>query len=122
MPHSVFEKVERWAMQGSSGPDLYEVFNQVEYLADKRFHEYHPTTGPHPDFRQRLRDWLNNTRDEGDQKILLQLVPFLFFIGLADFNSLYRAAFRGPIARWLIEKVPLSLIDQRLNEQLRDSV
>ncbi len=122
MPHSVFQKIHRWAMEDITGQRFYEAFSQIEFHAERRFGEYQPTAAPHPDFWARLRDWLNSAPDEADQKILLELVWYIFFIGSADFNTLYRAAYSGPIMRWLIDSVGLSILDPDLNKLLPKAV
>jgi hypothetical protein len=110
MPHTVFERVKRWALEADAfGAKAYEIFNEVEYYADRRFHEYHPTLGPRPEFRLRLRDWLNSAPDESDQKKLLELLHHIFFAGIADFNALYHTAYRGNITRWLVDEAQLDL-------------
>lgn len=121
MPHSIFERVTRWAME-NDGHRLYEIFNQIEYHADRRYYEYHPTVGPHPDFRLRLRDWLNSATEEAAQKALFEFVPHVFFVGSSDFNTLYRSAFNGAITRWVIDLLNLSILDPGLDKKLAKAI
>jgi hypothetical protein len=100
------------------GPQAYEIFNEIEYHAEKRFHEYHPTFGPRPEFFVRLRDWLDSAVDEEDQKKLLQLVCHIFFAGIADFNALYRAAYQGPVKRWLVDQENLDITSDTLSTSI----
>ncbi len=123
MLETLFEKVRRWARDPTKvGDHFLNVWDQIEYLANKRFHEYHPTVGPYPDFRTRLKYWINNTSDEAYQKILFELVPRIFFVGSFEFNALYRAAFNGPILRWLVEVLNVQLSPSTLNNDISKAI
>jgi len=122
MPHTLTERVIRWSMDMDADADFLYILDQIHYLADKRFHEYQPTFGAHPGFMIRLRDWLNNLRSEGDQKLLLRLVPNLFFLNSTDFWALYRAIFRDQILRWLIECEGIQFPDPDLRSKLSRSI
>src|SRR5690242_8558098 len=98
MPHTVAERAYRWGLDATAKADFLSLLAQIDYLAEKRFYEYHPTISPrHLEFLTRLRDWLDSASKEEDQQTLFRLVPHIFFVGSREFNSLYRAAFNGPI-------------------------
>jgi hypothetical protein len=122
MPHTIAERARRWGMDVDAEADFISIFNRIDYLAERRFNEYQPTVGAHLDFRFRLRDWLNNVPSELDQKILFQLVPQIFFVGNGEFLASCRAAYRGPIMRWLIEQENLRFPSATLASDLERAV
>lgn len=122
MPHTIAEKVRRWALEDSPIVDFHQVQQRIEYFADTRYYEYLPTVGPHPDFRMRLRDWLHTVTSEDDQKTLFRLVPELFFITGREYAALYRAAFRGPMTTWFIDTLNLSFGSADLDAALARAV
>lgn len=76
-------------------------------------------------FINRLEAWLGNeTLGPEDIKVLLQLVPQLQFVDREDMLSLYRAAFSGPIARWIMDEAGLDfgLNRERLGAALAEGV
>ncbi|MFA5844554.1 MAG: hypothetical protein WC971_06965 [Coriobacteriia bacterium] len=121
MPYeSLQDRVSRWSEgQDQQGPTAHSTLEQVRFLADYRFCEYLPAVGPPaPPFTTRLRHWLDCV-DDDRQRLLLALVPELMFASFRDFVSLYRAAFRGPVSRWLLEQCePFSLDDEDLAERI----
>lgn len=122
MAYDISEKVQKWSLERQViEVDFNDIHATIEDLALKRFHQYVPTTGPHPDFRTRLANWLEQVTEK-DQKVLFQLVPEIFFIGRDEFNSLYRSAFRGPITTWLIDECNLNFLAADFMVQLNRAV
>lgn len=120
---SVAQRLNKWSMSAIDGDEFISLHSRIEYLADKLFSEYQPTSAPpHREFMTRLRDWLDCAADESDQKTMIRMVPQVFFVGTKEFNSLYRSALNGPIARWLIERLNLNLLDLDLNEKLDEAI
>lgn len=115
MPHTVAERARRWSRElrdpdGSELPDYIEIHGSIHYLAEKLYAQYVPTQGAtHRGFPFRLRDWLDSAVTEDDQKVLFRTVPRVFFVGRAEFDSLYKTAFNGPVARWLLDLLGLGL-------------
>jgi hypothetical protein len=102
----VIERVRRWDRAVESAPrsiSYVRLFDRISYLQRMLFSSYEPTKAAGSLFIDRLRDWLDNL-PEDDQKTLLQLVPKIFFIGPEEQGALCRAAFRGPVIRWLIDQ------------------
>ncbi len=110
--------------RGTAGEvDYEEVLEQINYLADVLYCEYEPAkTAGTKNFGDRLLDWLNGVDDPASQKLLFRLVPELFFVGQDAMDSLYQAAFHGPIARWLIDRLPGALDDPTLPNRLQEAV
>jgi hypothetical protein len=54
-----------------------------------------------------LDKWLNKRLSSDEQKLLFRLVPNIFFVGPSEMDSLYRVAYNGPIARWLVDELGL---------------
>ena len=79
-----------------------ELLREIQFLADERFWQYTPARLRH--FNVRLLAWLHNRDYSVDElRSLLELVPAIQFVDRDDMASLYRAAFRGPIGRWIAD-------------------
>jgi hypothetical protein len=125
MPHTVSARVRKWARELRE-PDKGELPNYVaihafiDYLSRSLYSQYVPTTGAeYPDFAARLRDWLDSASDEADQKVLLQTVPMIFFVGREEMESLYRSAYNASIARWLLKELQVPLHDRNAQAKIR---
>jgi len=101
MPDELDSRIERWDRTALTGTPYADLLRLVEYLHDKRYYQYLPTVGPFPGFFERLSQWIAQVDSPLMQKALLNLVPYILFVGQEEFALLYRAAFRGPITRWL---------------------
>lgn len=75
---------------------------QINSLEKWLYKSYEPDKFGDGDFQQRLVRWLDNVADDADKKTLFRLLPNLFYVGPVEFEELYRCAYQGPIARWLI--------------------
>jgi hypothetical protein len=119
MQNSIADKVQRWAGQETGDLDFNAIHAEIEYLITQRFDQYVPTIGPEPDFRTRFVNWLNNSGvSEEDQKLLFRLVPHIFFLGREEFIALQRAAFLGPVQRWLVDEIALAFTDPDRDSKL----
>jgi hypothetical protein len=118
MPHTVAAKVREWARDALTGQEIQSANVKIEYLARRLFDQYAPTSGPYPTFNVRLRDWLGSAPLEQDQQAMFRLVPKLFFVGQEEFTALYRAAFLGPLQRWLIDACGVDLTKTDLSDIL----
>jgi len=85
------------------------VLREVLFHDENRYWQFTPATPGQPSFSERLLAWLNNKGlDSHDAGTLLRLVPELQFVDRDDMLTLYRAAFNGPIQRWLIDVLGLT--------------
>jgi hypothetical protein len=122
MQESVEAKIMRWIQDRAYGPEIQETDARVRQLEDDLFCEYEPTRGPHRNFRQRLADWISNRDDEAEQRLLLRLVPQLFFVGPREMEVLYRIAFHTHIARWLLDQLNVTFHDLDIEPKLQEGV
>ncbi len=131
MKNPIEEKVSQWDFYDAIDiktrkPQVnYPLINlQIRFLERWLFNDYEPSKGPSPDFASRLEHWIlsNAKESEEDQKHLFRLVPHMFFVGRAEFDTLYRAAFNGPIARWLIDQNNLYLDDPTSSVKLKAAI
>src|SRR5664279_3197775 len=85
------------------------VLREILFHYEHRYWQFTPAQAGQARFPDRLLGWLNNPGLLGsDAGTLLRLVPELQFVDRDDMITLYRAAFRGPIQRWLIDILGLT--------------
>jgi hypothetical protein len=109
--------VASWITADSPDRDeLLQIHELVSYLADRLYNLYEPCQFEL--FSDRLSQWLGNLTDEKDQKILYRLLGEIFFVGVREFESLYRAAYSGPIFRWIVESLALKFDDPHFDVQV----
>lgn len=120
---TINELVRRWMeTPGSvenpgSTLDYGATRNLLDLLSRKLYADYQPFPEG-PQFLERLARWLDNLRDdEAAQQLLFKFVPWLLFIGRKEMETMYRAAFTGPISRWIIEDAKLDIADPDLPEK-----
>jgi hypothetical protein len=75
---------------------------QINSLEKWLYKSYEPDKFGDGDFQQRLVKWLDNVATDADKRTLFRLLPYLFYVGPVEFEELYRCAYQGPIARWLV--------------------
>lgn len=100
--------VRNWAL-ADDGNDIADVGGRVTYLSKKLFDDYEPSQFQR--FKERLDTWLGNVSDDEERKTLYRLAGSIFFVGRMEFESLCRAAFHGPIIRWIIDGLRLAFDD-----------
>jgi hypothetical protein len=100
--------------------EILDVNNRVAYLERRLFDDYEPSQYWH--FKQRLDKWLANLDEDHFRQTLYKLVGHLFFVGRQEFESLCRAAFHGPITRWLIDRIDLQFTDPNAETKIADAV
>jgi len=122
MGNHVFERIYDWYSDSRDGQQIQDVAVLVQQLADELYASYEPTKGPHPNFWQRLDEWLNTRLSDDEQKLLFRLIPHIFFVGPAELDSLYRVAFNGPIARWIIDQTRVMFNEQDIENTLKEAV
>jgi hypothetical protein len=120
MQDPIEEKVFVWDQ--SDGSKFNEINQQILHLEKRLFCDYEPNLGPKSNFISRLNLWLDNLKDETEQKILFELVPNLFYVGREEFNVLYREAYHTIYARWVIESAKIDIYDSNVKVALNTAV
>jgi hypothetical protein len=122
---TVSKLTAKWDSELPNPPDstssgkYNSLHQQIEFFAKHHYNEYLPTlAASHPQFLDRLDNWLHNPVTDDEKRLMLEYVPFITFLTSGDFGSLYEAAFRGPIARWIIELLGLALDDPELTSSV----
>jgi hypothetical protein len=104
---------------------LVAVLNEIIFHAAYRFWQFTPTHVGAARFEERLTAWIRNPElMERDVATMLRLVPQIQFVDRDDMLTLYRAAFNGPIKRWLLDELGLdfSVEDDEFYARLRDGL
>ena len=93
----------------------------LRFLGEWLFCEFQPYPEK-ADFWERLHTWLDQVptgpQRERHQQAMFNFVVHLLFAGEKDLTSMYRAAYDGPIRRWLIDLANLSLETPDFDDQL----
>ena len=117
MTERLSKLLREWALRDWGTDD--EVFvdqSAIQYLARTLFDHYEPSQ--FVQFDDRLDRWLHNVPDELDQQTLFRLLAALFFVGRSEYESLCRAAYNGPVHRWLVDDFGLDIADPALTTRL----
>jgi len=122
MQNSISQRIQRWASEENGDTDFNSLHAEINYLATKRFDRYVPTFGSFENFASRLEKWLENSIPEEDRKVLFRMVLHLFFLGHEELIALQRAAFRGPVVRWLINTLSSTLDEVDLDAKLEAAI
>lgn len=113
--------LQDWALRDSAtGDDILMDQSTIQYLARTLFDHYEPSQ--FVQFDERLDRWLHNLTNERDQQTLFRLLTYLFFVGRSEFESLCRAAYNGPLRRWLVEQIDLDIADPSAMSRLDAAV
>lgn len=98
MGESIEQLVRRWSID-----DLTKINRRVVDLERWLYKTYEPNKFGPDDFWVRLEQWLDNVPSDAEKQLLFQLLVELLYLGPFEFEELYRCAYQGPIARWLID-------------------
>lgn len=98
MGESIEQLVRRWSID-----DLTKINRRVVDLERWLYKTYEPNKFGPDDFWVRLEQWLDNVPSDVEKQLLFQLLVELLYLGPFEFEELYRCAYQGPIARWLID-------------------
>lgn len=90
----------------------------VQHLEKWLFKSYEPNKFVEGEFWNRCEQWLRNIDDTDARKTLYRLLTQIFYIGPAEFEELYRCAYDGPIAKWLIDKESVDVFSDNAQQQL----
>ncbi len=118
---SIDEMVDRWTQKSGDNQHLSATRDLLRYLSSELYDCYQPFAEK-PPFWERLGRWLNNVTSEADQQRLFEFVPWLLFIGQSELETMYRAAFAGPITRWIIDEARLDISAPNLTERFADEL
>lgn len=118
------EKILKWSGEetGIDSTVFVSINNQLNYLAANLFYDYEPTIGPFPDFIRRFESWIDNVKDENDQKVLFKLAARIFYVGREEFTSLHRTSFNSIYKRWLCDILDLSFNDENFNTKIEAAI
>jgi hypothetical protein len=135
------EMVEEWTLAGfkpigSGGPGTINIpsqakdditFKQVqlqlEYFSERFFSRFVPALYPphSPSYCDRLVSWLNNDGLSPEHKrLLFEFALRIAFFSFEDFLQLYRTAFVGPVTRWIVDELGLSLQNTDFQSRLEE--
>lgn len=101
-----------------------EILKHLRFLGADEWSRYLPCESGRnsKSLLERLAKWIGNASSEHDQKLLFEYAKELTFYSHDDFIALYKAAFKGPITRWVIEQAGIRLdspdFDEALNREL----
>ncbi|WP_417375552.1 hypothetical protein [Gimesia maris] len=118
------ELIRSWIF--SSGNKDQIDFNEslLRFLGEWHYFEYQPFPEK-GNFWERLGSWLKEIPDcdtkTEDQQALFNAVPRLLFAAEGDLISMYRAAYEGPILRWLLDTENLSLDESDLQTKIANA-
>ena len=109
---TVDELVREWAQSSGEIDKIRRNQSLLRFLGEWLFCEYQPYPEK-ADFWERLYTWLDQVpagpRRASHQQAMFNFVIHLLFAGERDLTSMYRAAYDGPIRRWLIDQANLNL-------------
>ena len=100
MTNNLMRTVEPWT-EGDSEGRFAEMMRHLNWLGRRLYSDYEPNA--YSTFDEQFGKWIENVEDEADKKTLFELLEYLFFVGRREFEALCRAAFTGPISRWIID-------------------
>ena len=111
----------RWSLRDwGDGEESPFDLHTIKYLGDRVFDDYEPSQFDR--FENRLDQWLHNMEEEAEQRVLFHVLNRLFFIGRPEFESLCRAAFHGPVVRWLVDELNINIVDENAAQSLTTAV
>lgn len=117
MPSIKEELVRRWA-----DPEISLINRRLEALDALLFHSYEPSLSPGDPFAARFEAWLANVKSDNEKKLMFRLAASLFYIGPKEFIELYRFAYNGPIARWLIDEANIDVLSPHAATEMERAV
>lgn len=126
MGMTVAEILQRWDRDGHC-PIKHVSFDRIhqllEFFERKHYRQYLPTSGPdHPGFFERLKCWMSQVNDEANQREMIEMLSLISFFGHDEFASLFHAAYRGPITRWVIDELGVSFDDATALESVQSAL
>lgn len=98
---------------------LRETLRTLDFMERRSYHQYEPSRPPNPSYWQRMENWLMSAGTSSiNQRLMFELASHLFFVGAPEIEALHKAAFGGPVVRWLVQQGRLDLRAPNLTSQL----
>ena len=120
--------ISEWTSVSKHDPRIDDNSELLSFLGTWLYSQYQPFPEKSP-FWDRLFRWLdqipNNTapkikkRRQLDQQVLFNFVPSLLFAAEEELLATYRAAYTGPICRWILKQSGITLDAPNLDERLQ---
>jgi hypothetical protein len=104
MASYVEELIKKWADDEMTAVNL-----RVVHLEERLFKSYEPNKFFKGEFWERCDEWLRNVPTDEAQKTLYRLLTQIFYVGPSEFEELFRCAYDGPIARWLVDREKIDI-------------
>lgn len=89
--------------------EMTKVNLKVNHLEGRLFKSYEPNKFFNGEFWERCEAWLKNVSTDDHKKTLYRLLTKIFYVGPVEFEELFRCAYEGPIARWLIDRAQIDI-------------
>lgn len=125
VPPSVDVLVNKWLRAAPPPPLIYSNDRLLKFLGDWLYADYQPVPEK-PAFRERLSRWLDilpgdsdDAQRNADQQTMFNFVPWLLYAAQADMLSIARAAYSGPVTRWLIDTAKVAIDSASASTELR---
>ena len=115
--HDPIEKL----VSGWGSNELTAINKRLISLERWLFKSYEPDKFHNGDFWLRLEKYLENVDADAEKRLLFQLVVELFYVGPVEFEELYRCAYQGPIARWLMDRCNIDAFASSAKTQLQQA-
>ena len=119
-PNTVRDLVDDWTRVSGADLGLHTKLQLVEMLDRDLYSQYQPFPEK-PRYMERLFDWIMGASTSDDRQTLFDFAMSLLFVGKEDMESLCRAAFEGPIARWIIDAADINIASPDAGEQLQQA-
>jgi len=91
---------------------LSTVLKEILWHEQHRYWQFTPCPPTQPRFHDRLCAWVSNTLSDEQIITMLRLIPHIQFVDRDDLLALYRAAFEGPITRWILDQASITFTEQ----------
>jgi hypothetical protein len=116
MRETIEQLVRKW-----SDDHLSRVNLKIVDLEKWLYRTYEPDKFGADDFWVRFGKWLDNVEADSDKKLLMQLLVEILYLGPHEFDELYRCAYEGPIARWLIDTCDIDVFAADAKDKLTEA-
>jgi hypothetical protein len=119
-PNTVRDLVNDWTRVSRADLGLHTKLQLLEMLDTDLYSQYQPFPEK-PRFMERLFDWIMGASTSDDRQTLFEYALALLFVGKEDLESLCRAAFEGPILRWIIDVADINIAFPDAGERLQQA-